>query len=434
MLYSGVTPILNTNLIGPLKFLEQVFLAQQRLIKEWFENQWQLTTPPLYGSVDLRNAGFKIAPIDMNLFPAGFNNLNPNFLSLSVNAASEIIHKIEANAKKILVLPEAHTRNLFYWSNIKTLQTILENAGFEVRFGLLAKDNHETQVISLADGKEVTIEPLIRDQDRLAIKDFLPDLILLNNDTSEGIPDILQHLKQKIVPPAELGWSQRLKSEHFQYYAEVVAEFAALLKIDTWLIAPLFRHCGQIDFMQQDGLECLTSNAEILFAEIRKKYADYQIPHQPFLIVKADAGTYGMAVMTLRHIDELKSLNRKQRTRMSATKGGQPVNRVIIQEGIYTFEVIGENQSVAEPVVYLWGSRVVGGFYRVHNNRGIDENLNAPGMHFEPIAFSQPCHEPCQNDEINDAKNRFYVYGIVAKLSMLAAAREMNDQLQRDKP
>ncbi len=125
--------------------------------------------------------------------------------------------------------------------------------------------------------------------------------------------------------------------------------------VDPWLLSPLFRHCGKIDFMQQEGMECLIANAEILFAEIKKKYAEYNISYQPFLIVKADAGTYGMAVMTVRNVDELKSMNRKQRTRMSTTKGGQPVDRVIIQEGVYTFETVGAEQAVAEPVVYLWG-------------------------------------------------------------------------------
>src|SRR5438105_6021095 len=115
-----------------------------------------------------------------------------------------------------------------------------------------------------------------------------------------------------------------------------------------------------------------------------------------------------MAVMTVRNIEELKSLNRKQRTRMSTTKGGQPVRRVIIQEGVYSFETFGPNKAVAEPVVYLWGDSVVGGFYRVHKDRGIDENLNAPGMQFEPLAFSQTCNEPCQGLE---PRNRFYLYG-----------------------
>lgn len=419
-------PVLNTIFTDALRSLEKHFLARKQLIKEWFDAQWQLTLPPVYGSVDLRNAGFKLAPIDMNLFPAGFNNLNPNFLSVSVCAAQKIIEKIVPGAKNILIIPESHTRNLFYWANIKTLQSILESAGFKVRLGLLNGEVTEKQDIVLTSGENVTVEPLKRRDDSLMVSDFVPDLVLLNNDLSEGIPPILQNLKQKLIPPAELGWSQRLKSGHFQYYAEVVDEFSRQLSIDPWLIAPLFRHCGQIDFMQQAGLECLISNAEMLFAEIQKKYAQYHIQHQPFLIVKADAGTYGMAVMTVRNVDELRNMNRKQRTRMSTTKGGQPVHRVIIQEGVYTFETIGPNQAVAEPVVYLWGSNVVGGFYRVHQNRGTDENLNAPGMHFEPIAFPKPCNEPC--DESEPEQNRFYLYGIVAQLSMLAAAREMKDQ------
>lgn len=422
---SQTIPHLNTTYTKPLYFLEREFLTHRKLINEWFGSQWRLTVPPVYGSVDLRNAGFKLAPIDMNLFPAGFNNLNPNFLPVSVGAAKKIINLISPNTKKILVIPESHTRNIFYWANIKTLEKILSGAGFQVRFGILSDDIKKTLEIKLDNDETVVVEPLFRKENKLYVDNFTPDLILLNNDLSEGIPDILQNLDQPLIPPAELGWSQRLKSEHFQYYAEVVAEFSKVINIDPWLIAPLFRHCGEIDFMQQEGMKCLASNAEILFTEIKKKYDEYDIPLQPFLIVKADAGTYGMAVMTVRNVDELKNMNRKQRTRMSITKGGQPVRSVIIQEGIYTFETIGKEQAVAEPVVYLFGDCVIGGFYRVHNERGIDENLNAPGMHFEPIAFSEPCHEPCAEIGTGTSKNLFYIYGIVAQLSMLAAAREM---------
>lgn len=419
-------PQLSTELTEPLCALQKHFLANQQVISEWFAEQWNLTLPPVYGSVDLRNAGFKLAPIDMNLFPAGFNNLNPDFLSISVTAAKNIIHKFVPTAHKILVIPESHTRNLFYWENIKTLERILNLADFETRFGTLNSEVTEKMTIDLPGGESILIQPLSRNDNKLFVDDFIPELILLNNDLSDGIPDILHNLQQPLIPPAELGWSQRLKSEHFQYYTEVTKEFAAKLNIDPWLISPLFRHCGEIDFMQQDGMECLTNNAEKLFADIKKKYEEYNIPYQPFLIVKADAGTYGMAVMTVRNIDELKALNRKQRTRMATIKGGQPVRRVIIQEGVYTFEVIGPDKAVAEPVVYLWGSCVVGGFYRVHKDRGTDENLNAPGMHFEPIAFERPCNQPSDNAVPLDCHNRLYLYGIIAQLSMLAAAREMN--------
>lgn len=426
--HNNATPQLNTTLIEPLQFLERHFLAHRKKIAEWFKAQWQLTLPPVYGSVDLRNAGFKLAPIDMNLFPAGFNNLNPNFFNYAVTAAQKIIQQILPSAKKILIIPESHTRNFLYWENVKTLQKILLAAHFEARIGTVNPDILSLQEISLASGEIVTVESLQRVHDQLQINEFVPDLILLNNDLSEGIPEILQNLKQLIIPPAELGWSQRLKSDYFQYYAAVTNEFAQQLAIDPWLIAPLFRHCGDINFMQQEGMECLIANAESLFHEIQNKYTEYNIPYQPFLIVKADAGTYGMAVMTVRNIDELRSLNRKQRTRMATTKGGQPVHRVIIQEGVYTFETFGVEQAVAEPVVYMWGDAVIGGFYRVHEERGTDENLNAPGMHFEPLAFNQACNEPNENTSPGTCANRYFIYGIIAQLSMLAAAREMKDQ------
>ncbi len=422
------TPHLITAMTGPLHLLEQQILNKQQEIEEWFQAEWQKAPAPVYGSVDLRNAGFKLAPVDMNLFPAGFNNLNPAFLPLSVTAAKIAITHAVPHAKKILLIPENHTRNFYYWENISGLLDIVSSAGFEIKIGSLSPDYPKPTTLDLPSGKKIILQSLIREKDALKVDDFEPDVILLNNDLSEGIPPILKNLAQRIVPPAELGWSQRLKSAHFQYYAEISEEFARLIDIDPWLISPLFRHCGEVDFMRREGEECLVHHVEQLFAAIYKKYEQYQIADKPFIIVKADAGTYGMGVMTVRDVEEIKSLNRKQRTSMSKTKSGQPVRRVIVQEGVYTFETWGPANSVAEPVVYMWGERVVGGFYRVHKERSIDENLNAPGMHFEPLAFAKTCHQPKKEPERDDCQNRFYAYGVIARLSMMAAAREMLEQ------
>lgn len=422
------TPHLTTALSGPLHLLEKQLLNKQQEIEEWFQREWQKSPAPVYGSVDLRNAGFKIAPVDMNLFPAGFNNLNPAFLPLSIEAAKIAIKNAVPSAKKILLIPENHTRNMYYWENIRGLLNILESAGFDIKIGSLLPDYATPTQLDLPSGQKIIIESLVREKDIVKVRDFVPDVLLLNNDLSDGIPEILQNLSIPLIPPAELGWSQRLKSEHFQYYAEISDEFAKLMDIDPWLISPLFRHCGEIDFMLRDGEECLEKNVRQLFAAIQEKYIQYDIACKPFIIVKADAGTYGMGVMTVRDIEEIKSLNRKQRTSMSKTKSGQPVRRVIVQEGVYTFETWGPDNSVAEPVVYMWGQRVVGGFYRVHKERRVDENLNAPGMHFEPLAFVKPCHQPKNEPEVDDCQNRFYAYGVIARLSMLAAAREMLEQ------
>lgn len=419
------TPHLTTALTGPLHILEKQIISKKNEIEDWFQSQWQKTPAPVYGSVDLRNAGFKLAPVDMNLFPAGFNNLNPAFLPLSVEASKLAILSMVPTAKRVLLLPESHTRNLFYWDNIRIVLRILSQAGFDVRIGTLLPEYKEPGLITLKDGDHLTVETITREENTIRLHDFVPDVVLLNNDLSDGIPEILQNLQQPLLPPAELGWSQRLKSGHFQHYANVTDEFAKFIDIDPWFIAPLFRHCGQVDFMQREGEACLVSNVEKLLEAIQKKYDEYQIDCQPYVVIKADAGTYGIAVMMAKSVDDVRSLNRKQRVSMSKSKGGQPVNRVIVQEGVYTFETWGDDNAVAEPVVYMWGQRVVGGFYRVHKDRGVDENLNSPGMHFEPLAFVKPCHTPCENQAINDSQNRFYAYGVIARLSMLSAAREM---------
>jgi glutamate--cysteine ligase len=416
-------PRLKTALTGPLGPVETQLLDSKPVIEDWFQTQWQETPPPFYASADLRNAGFKIAPVDTNLFPAGFNNLNPAFLPLCTQAVHSMIERLKYGIRRILLVLESHTRNLFYLENVAVLKTIIENAGFEVRLGSLIPDLKASLDIELPSGRLVRLEPLARFDDRLGVTDFDPDLVILNNDLSGGIPAILEDLAQPLVPPLAMGWSTRRKSLHFTHYQRVAAEFSAHLGIDPWRIDPLFRDCGEIDFMKCSGEECLVHNVEVLLAAIQRKYDEYGITSKPLVFVKADAGTYGMGVMTAHSPEEIKELNRKQRTRMATTKEGQKVTRVLIQEGIYTHETWGE--AVAEPVVYMIGPCVVGGFYRVHTDKAADENLNAPGMRFEPLSFAEPTTAPGREGALSTGPNRFYAYGVIARLGLLAAAREM---------
>ena len=418
-------PHLTTALNGPLLQLERLLLDQQAEIEGWFRRQWQLTNAPFYTSVDLRNAGFKLAPVDTNLFPAGFNNLNPALVPLSVQAVQAAIERICPTADQILIVPESHTRNTFYMESIAALQDVLQKAGFEVRLGSLSEEIAEAQTIELPSGNQVTLEPLERLGDRVGIGDFSPCMILLNNDLSSGRPEILEDIEQEIVPPLALGWSKRLKSEHFTHYRQITKEFSELMQIDPWLIDPLFLQCGEIDFKKREGEECLAKNVGALLTAIQLKYDEYGIDKEPFVVIKADAGTYGMGIMTASSVEEVQSLNRKQRNKMAASKSGSNVTQVLLQEGVYSFETWGDEASVAEPVVYMIDHFVVGGFYRVHTRRGPNENLNAPGAHFEPLAFAEPCTTPNQSMEPDAGANRFYAYGVIARLAMLAAAREI---------
>jgi len=423
--YLHAVPHLTTAQTGPLQEIEEHLLEHQAKIEKWFRSQWLSTPAPFYASVDLRNAGFKLAPVDTNLFPGGFNNLNPAFLPLCVQAIQAAAERICATACRILLIPESHTRNTFYLENVAALVFILEQAGFEVRLGSINPEISEPLLLDLPSGGSLKIEPVERRDDELRLGDYRPCMILLNNDLSSGDPDILQGLKQPVVPPTRIGWSHRRKSDHFAYYYKVVREFSELVDIDPWLVDPLFRKCGKIDFRKREGEECLAKNVEQLLLQIQEKYDEYGIKQEPFVIVKADAGTYGMGIMTVRSVDDVRDLNKKQRNKMARIKEGQPVNDVIVQEGVYTFETLGEKQSVAEPVIYMIDHFVVGGFYRVHTGRGTNENLNAPGMHFEPLAFEETCSNPDPNMAPDAHPNRFYAYGVIARLALLAASREI---------
>ena len=417
------TPQCAAKMTDSLFKLEKYFLDHQVAIEAWFRQQWQKTPPPFYSSVDLRNARFKLAPVDTNLFPAGFNNLNPELMPLYVQAVQATIAEICPDVTRLLIIPESHSRNVFYFQSLHMLREILQTAGFQVRMGSLDSSLTEPFEFELPSGETLTIEPLRRKDNQVGVEDFFPCCVILNNDLSGSVPDILEGVSQTIMPAPQLGWATRLKSGHFMAFEEVSREFSELSGMDPWLISPLFDQCPEVNFLNKEGVACLVERAEVVLRKIRKKYKEHQIDEKPFLVVKADAGTYGMGVMMIQDPSELQNLNRKQRTRMSTAKGGVPITKMIIQEGVHSFETAGKEKSVAEPVVYSFGRHVVGGFYRIHKNRGPNENLNAPGMDFVPLAFKEACNVPCS--EADPASCRFYVYGVIARLASLAAAREL---------
>jgi glutamate--cysteine ligase len=308
---------------------------------------------------------------------------------------------------------------------VQRLTQIFHQAGLNVRLGTLDAEIKAPSTLTLPDGSTLTVEPLKRTRGRLGLKDFDPCTILLNNDLSAGIPRVLEHLhEQYLLPPLHAGWAVRRKTNHFSSYEEVAKKFAKLLGMDPWLINPMYAQCGQVNFAEGAGIECVQSNAEALIGKIRRKYKEYGINEKPFVVVKADNGTYGMGIMTVRDPKELDEIGRRTKNKMSVIKDGQEVNEVIIQEGVPTYERV--NDAVAEPVVYMMDRYVVGGFYRVHAERGIDENLNAPGAAFVPLAFAESHHLPRPGERPGaSAPNRFYMYGVIARLAMLAAAYEL---------
>ena len=248
-----------------------------------------------------------------------------------------------------------------------------------------------------------------------------------------------------MLPPLHGGWTTRRKTAHFAAYDQVAAEFAELIGIDEWQINPYFEQISGLDFQEREGEDALAEAVERMLAKIQAKYDEKGIADKPFVIVKADAGTYGMGVMSVKSGEEVRSLNRKNRNKMAKIKEGLEVSEVIVQEGIYTYETLGG--AVSEPVVYMMDRFVIGGFFRVHEGRGTDENLNATGMSFVPLNQAIPVagseeggEERCKrvfaqwdmlgvpqtnSDDPDCECNRLYVYGVMARLSLLAASLEL---------
>ena len=426
-----MVPHLVTALTGPINELEQRIIESLPAIERWFRLEWMEHTPPFYASVDVRNAGFKLAPVDTNLFPNGFHNLTPEMLPLAVQAAMAAIEKICPEAKNLLLIPGPQTRNTFYLANVARLMQIFHMAGLHVRLGTLDPTITKPTAIDLPDGSSLTMEPLVRERGRVGLKDFDPCTVLLNNDLSGGVPSVLENLhEQFLLPPLHAGWSVRRKSAHFTAYEETAKRFSKLMGIDPWLINPMFSSVQNIRITDEEGegqgVESLQTHADALLTKVRRKYKEYGINEKAFIVIKPDAGTSGLGLMTVRDAKDLTGLAQRVRHAFSvnASPSNGHVGEVILQEGVPTYERV--NDAVAEPVVTMIDRYVVGGYYRVNAARAIDENLNSPGAAYVPLAFAEASQLPKPGSKPGaSAPNRFYMYGVIARLAMVAASYEL---------
>jgi glutamate--cysteine ligase len=417
-----MVPHLVTALTGPINELEQRLLDTMPAIERWFRLEWMEHTPPFYASVDVRNAGFKLAPVDTDFYPNGWNNLTPEMLPLAVQAAMVAIEKICPEARNLLIIPEHNIRSTFYLSNLAQLRRIFHMAGLNVRIGSISPEIKKSTVIDLPGGESITLEPVLRNKGRIGVKDFDPCTILLNNDLAAGIPGILEDLHQQyLLPPLHASWAVRRKSTHFACYEEIAKRFGKLTGIDPWLINPLYEGCGDVDLSDAKGLAALSARVDSTLSKVRRKYKEYGIKEKPFVIVKADNSSSGMGLMTVRDAKRVTELVARTQ---AAQPQGEGLRQLIVQEGVLTHERM--NDAVAEPVVYMMDRYVVGGFYRIHADRGVDENLSAPGSLYVPLAFGPSTQLPQLGVRPGASEpNRFYMYGVVGRLALLAASYEL---------
>ncbi len=407
------------------EILAQKINENHEKIAEFFAEKFSQNPPLFYNSTDLRHNGVKIAAIDTNCFPAGFNNLSEDSKTLAKKIADDFFNKNFPTAKKILIIPENHTRNFRYLQNLKDLSEILAEKR-EVRIGTLIPELKEKTAIDLENGGSITVHPLVKKSEKIStIDDFEADVIVLNNDLTDGIPEIFYDLKTPIIPSEKMGWHRRTKSHHFDIYNQLVVELAEILKIDPWLISSMHRTCDDVDFKQQKGMKCLATHVDELIENLRKKYVEHGIDDEPYCYIKADNGTYGIAVWPVFSGKEVLEINKKERNKMNMLKGSIQTHKVMIQEGIKTIDKIDEK--IAEPMIYLINAEVVGNLFRVNETRDEKISLNSSGANFFDLRNLEE-----NRLKLGSEKNNITpIYSLIARLAALASSIEYS-QIKND--
>lgn len=401
--------------------------SKQQEIYAWLESQERAWTP-FYTSVDIRDAGFKIAVVDTNLFPAGFNNLCEHGIEDAVRLVKNAVEKRVKGARDILIVAEEHTRNTWYLENIRVLEEIIKNAGYNVKIATFltvqpefCQDAATNVELETATGKTVKIHCFKRVLNKIKSGEERYDFILLNNDLTTGIPDVLKETNIPIFPSIHAGWHSRHKSEHFRHTAALVEEFAKIVNLDPWLFSCLSTVVEDVDINEEADRKRIAQAAEKLFADITAKYRQHEINEKPFIFLKADSGTYGMGVLSIENPSEILELNRKHRNNLSKGKNAQVISRLLLQEGVPTIHRVDENPS--EVCIYQIDNNLVGGFYRFHTGKSSRESLNSPGgMGFKTICPHLTKYGDCQP---HPNVNIFDIYRMLARIAGVATSREI---------
>lgn len=381
--------------------LEFILTNNITIVDKWFSSKMSNNTP-IYTSVDIRNSGFKTAPVDTNLFPSGFNNLTKS----SQNKASQLLYEFlqthYSKAHNIAICAESFTRNANYWQHIKTLVQLLSEKHINIRVVIL---NDEKTIKEIAELSGIDIYSIITKDNFLFTSDNWPiDLVILNNDLTDGPPREFNNSQTIITPSPHRGWFYRSKFKHFLAYKNIATEFCKQLSLDPWLLSTYVDISHNICFREKKGFNELATKIDSLLTSIENKYREYNINKRPYVLIKADHGTLGRGIISIHNSDELFNLSKKDRYGINTIKGNVINKNILIQEGIETIETY--NNYSSEHTIYSIKGQVAGGFTRYNTIKNNEDNLNSKGMIITP------------------QKNISVVESILARLATLATMYE----------
>ena len=392
-------------------------------IEKWFKDKTKHLAYPIYSSYDIRDSGYKVTNVDANIYPAGFNNICPTDKETAVDLFRKYITvHYKFPIKKILLITEEHTKNPYYLENVYTISDLIIQAGYEVRLSF-PKDLSEVVQLESVTGHLLQFGSGFESSDW--IQSFKPDLIISNNDFSLALQEWGQQISHPMNPPRELGWYQRKKSRYFKNYNLLVDEFSKVALIDPFLMRVETEEFSNFEINNDVSRNELAERVDHFLNNLKLKYKEQNITQDPFCFVKNNAGTYGLGVVKVNSGAEVKEWTYNARKKMKAAKGGRDIEAVIIQEGIPS--VVTSGNSSAEPVIYMIGCELAGGFLRTHADKSSTESLNSPGAVYKKLCVT----------DLMDNRNKCpfeNVYGWSAKLGLLAIgleAQDMNIEFER---
>lgn len=400
--------------------LEKFICHQWNAVNNWIDQAQSKLPQPITSSVDVRESKFKYAPVDHNMYPAGFNNLCSKDLLKCADLFKERFNKINTGIKKVGLLPESHTKNKYYLDHLYKLKSTIEMADTEVIIfspdqNLFQENDSSLLELESFSGHSLQIhKALFRDGDFIQSnnKSFDFDVIILNNDQSVPLEIDWKSMKVPVEPSPFVGWFRRQKTHHFKLYKETADKFSAHFGINPDLIQARFSLVEEVDFNTKEGLDEIAKEVDKLISTL---------PLGSQVFVKASQGTYGMGISVVGSGEEIISMNRKVRNKMDIGKGNLKFTSVLIQEGVET--IVKYDNAPAEVTIYLVNGFSAGGFMRTNPLRGTQANLNAQGMIYQKLCLSD-IKQDCDHT-IKEA-----VYSVIARLSVLAASYEMKELME----
>ncbi len=413
--------------------------AKKQDINDYVSDQLQDVGPTIYSSFDIRNSGHKIAAVDPNVFPAGFNNVCQESLKAAAPVLEQIIRKrFGGGVETIGIYTEDHTKNTYYLQNLHSLIELFRDTGFESLLVTTNEDlDRDPRELETAMGDSVELHQLNPEGSKVYARGLSLDLVISNNDFSTGVHPVLQDVPVPVTPPPEMGWWNRKKINHFEHQQTIMKEISEILGIDPWYFIPSTRSIDNVDFERKGGFDEVAQAIDEILRETRKKYEELGIDETPTAFVKSNSGTYGMGVYHFDSGEEFLSINRDTRDSMDRRKGGGKNDSVIVQEGIRTVDRLKSmnGELVAEPVIYCLEHRPVGGFLRTNEEQSDRDNLNTRGMNFSSEDLCTLFVDDAdKNVGSNITGDKIEVYKLIATLGSLACARELADMKTKTQP